>query len=379
MKIAFFSNYLSHHQLPFCLEMHKRLGNGFSFVATQAMRQERIDLGYPDLNKEYPFVVEAYADAEQEHRAKEIATAADVVMIGSAPKEYIQQRLQEGKLTFLYSERLYKNKLKLWKWPVYLWRFYRTYGKYKNYYLLCASAYTAGDFAKTFTFINKSYKWGYFPEVKTYDITTLMAEKKAATILWAGRFIDWKHPEYVIEVAKRLKADGYKFEINMLGTGILWESLNQMVQDNQLEDCVYLLGAMPPDQVRNYMEKSAIYLFTSDRNEGWGAVLNESMNSGCAVVASDAIGAVPFLMDNNENGLIYRSGDVGELYQKVKFLLDHPEECNRLGANAYTTMTNIWNAEIAAERLLQLSHVLLSGNEHPDLFREGPCSKARIL
>ena len=47
--------------------------------------------------------------------------------------------------------------------------------------------------------------------------------------------------------------------------------------------------------LEGYMESSHIFLlFTSDRNEG--AALNESMNSGCAVVASDAIGSVPYLM-----------------------------------------------------------------------------------
>ena len=49
------------------------------------------------------------------------------------------------------------------------------------------------------------------------------------------------------------------------------------------------------------MEKSEIFLFTSDKGEGWGAVLNESMNSACAVVASHAIGSVPFLLKDGEN------------------------------------------------------------------------------
>jgi hypothetical protein len=37
---------------------------------------------------------------------------------------------------------------------------------------------------------------------------------------------------------------------------------------------------MPPEEVRVHMEQSNIYLFTSDFGEGWGAVLNEAMNSG---------------------------------------------------------------------------------------------------
>jgi glycosyltransferase involved in cell wall biosynthesis len=61
---------------------------------------------------------------------------------------------------------------------------------------------------------------------------------------------------------------------------------------------------MAPEAVRDHMEAADIFLFTSDFNEGWGAVLNESMNSACAVVASHAIGSVPFLLKDGENGFI---------------------------------------------------------------------------
>ena len=139
-----------------------------------------------------------------------------------------------------------------------------------------------------------------------------------------------------------------------------------------------MLGAMPPEAVREHMEKAEIFLFTSDFNEGWGAVLNESMNSGCAVVASHAIGSVPFLIRDGENGLIYRNGDDDGLYKRVTRLIDDPALRDRLGRNAYRTLADTWNAETAAERFLQLSQALLDGKS-PELFDEGPCSRAAVL
>mgnify|MGYP003289795366 CR=1 FL=1 len=380
MKVVFFSNFLTHHQLPFCLEMQKRLGENYWFVATERLANEQKMLGYDDLNERYPFVLKAYEGEEKKQAALKLAMEADVVIFGSAPIEYVQERLKKKKITFCYSERLYKSGFSLLRYPVRLMRFFNRYGKYKSFYLLCASAYTAADFAKSFCFINKAYKWGYFPEVKVYENPdVLISEKKPGSILWAGRFIDWKHPEYVVEVARRLRADGYTFHIQMLGNGEKHEEIQKLVSAYGLEPYVTLTGAIPSEQVRSYMEQAQIYLFTSDRHEGWGAVLNESMNSGCTVVASDAIGAVPFLLDNGKNGLTYHSGDVADLYQKVKSLLDQPDECNRLGANAYTTMTGTWNAEIAAERVIHLSNRLLRGEKHPYPYTDGPCSKADIL
>lgn len=380
MKIVFLSNFLCIHQLPLCHYMYQVLGDDFHFIATETIPQERVSFGYPDLNAVYPFVVRAYESDEQERETMRLTEQADVVIHGSAPWEYLTRRLKQKKLTFLYSERLYKAGCQRWKLPVRLWRFYKKYGRHKSLYLLCASAYTAGDFAKTLTFINKTYKWGYFPEVKRYDdLEALQERKKSATILWTGRFLDWKHPEAVVEVARRLKADGYDFRLTMLGNGALWDAIAKQVREWGLEDRIQLPGSVPADEVRGYMEDATIYLFTSDRHEGWGAVLNESMNSACAVVVSDAVGATPFLLKDGENGLTYHSENVDELYEKVKFLLDNPECGRDMGRKAYETMTGLWNAEVAAQRLLKLSNVLLQGEKYPDLYQEGPCSRAERI
>ncbi|MBQ9082433.1 MAG: glycosyltransferase, partial [Clostridia bacterium] len=237
---------------------------------------------------------------------------------------------------------------------------------------------TAADYNLHGAFLGKSSKWGYFPETKHYDIDVLMAQKRPTRILWCGRFLDWKHPEQAIAVAARLKAAGYAFELELIGSGALEQTLRQQIADGGLSDCVRLTGALSPDEVRTRMETAGIYLFTSDFHEGWGAVLNEAMNSGCAVAASHAIGAVPFLVKPGENGQIYRSGDTDALYRKVKFLLDHPETQQMLGRNAYDTIVRLWNAETAAERLLRLTEELRK-HGRCDLYTDGPCSRAPFL
>lgn len=380
MRLVFLSNFLTVHQIPFCEFMYQKLGDGFCFVATQEIEAERLTQGYSDLNHQYPFVIRSYESEEEMERAQKLTDDADVVVIGSAPMEFLQRRLSERKLTFLYSERLYKSGCQVWKFPVRIFKFYKKYTRHKSFYLLCASAFTAGDFAKTGTFLGRTYKWGYFPKTCQYDDVNAMIENKApGTILWAARFIDWKHPEYVVEVARRLKAEGYDFQIKMLGSGDRWDGIANMVRQAGLENHVQLTGAIPAEEVRKFMDAASIFLFTSDKEEGWGAVLNESMNSGCAVVASDAIGAVPYLLRHGENGLQFKSGDVDELHNKVKYLLDNPEVCASMGQKAYGTITELWNAETAAERLLELANALMQGEKRPNLYESGPCSKAEIL
>lgn len=381
MKITFFSNFLNHHQLPLCLNFYNNPNIDFKFVATEKIPEERIKLGYEDMNSTYDFVIKTYDSKENYNEAKRLCIESDIIIIGSAPEEFIYKRLKEtNKLTFRYSERMFKKGLYMILHPKILGSMLKNNIRYinKNLYLLCSSAYAAGDFSLIGTYKEKAYKWGYFPEVKQYNIKELIQKKEEkTTILWVGRYLDWKHPELVVKVAKKLAKNGYSFVIKMIGTGPVEEKIKKMVIKNKLEEYIHVLGAKSNNEVRKYMEAANIYLFTSDRNEGWGAVLNEAMNSGCAVVADELIGAVPFLIKNGENGLVYKSKNLKSLYEKVELLIDNNKLREKLGEEAYKTVKETWNANVACNNLLVLAKNII--NKESLEILEGPCSKAKVI
>ena len=243
--------------------------------------------------------------------------------------------------------------------------------------MLCASAYTAPDYARYGLFRGKAFRWGYFPEVKRYPAFQDMIEaKEPKSILWAGRFLAWKHPDDALYAISRLKRDFPDVQLKFIGIGEVEEKLRKMILDLGLERNVSLLGSMKPEEVRHHMEQASVFLFTSDRQEGWGAVVNEAMNSGCAVVASDAAGCAPYLIRDGENGMLYCSADVEALAEKIRYLLENPEEVRQLGTKAYETMATLWNAETAAERFLQMAEEALHGASLNQLYDSGPCSPA---
>lgn len=373
--VVFASNYFNHHQSSFCQSMYERLGDKFTFVQTQEVEEERKRLGWGEGVLPL-FVKKSYDSDSAELECKTLIDNADIVIIGSAQNHFVENRIKSGKLVLRYSERQLKKGLELWKYPYRYFKWHKQNPKHANIYLLCASAYTASDYAKFGLFKNRCYKWGYFPQVRKYnDMNELIKSKRPASILWVARHIDWKHPELPILVARRLKSENYSFKMSLIGNGVLEEKIQNMIKEFSLEDCVQMLGSMKPNQVREHMERSQIFLFTSDRNEGWGAVLNEAMNSACGVIASGAIGSVPYLINNTENGLIYQDGNFDDLYFNVKRLLDDPDMAARMGQAAYETMITEWNAETAAERLLDLIKDLQK-EEKSTRYLKGPCSKA---
>ena len=372
LTITFFSNFLLHHQTPFCEAMVKLIGDNFRFVATERIPQDRLQMGYSDLSHSEKYAINSYENYEA---AKELGKNSDVVIIGNAPDEFVFDRLKENKLTFRYCERYFKEgRWRILDPRVFVSHFKRDFiYRNKNLYMLCASAYTAPDCRFIFSYPNKMYKWGYFPEFIKYDVDKLIKEKTQFSILWVGRFLKLKHPEAAIQTANELKKSGYEFNLTMIGEGEEKEVCQKLIDKYGLNDKVQMLGFMSPEKVRENMEKADIFLFTSDHNEGWGAVLNEAMNSACAVVGCREIGSVPYVIKSGENGLVYDRHGKNTLISNVKTLLDNKELKQKIQRNAYDTMASLWNAETAANRLLQLIKNIENGETTN--YVDGPCSK----
>lgn len=378
MKITFYSNFLTHHQLPFCLEMYKKYGEDFKFVSMEKINQERISLGYKDMDNDYPFVLKAYESKEKYNEATKLAVDSDIVIAGSTPTDdYIKERLKQDKITFRYYARIFYNGvLSIFDFEnsKKVYDRHLKYKKNKNLYLLYASSYGPNDFNELGMYKNKCFKWGYFPETKIYNVEDLLKQKEneKIEIIWVGRFIKEKHPEYVVKLAQKLKEKNYNFEIKMIGNGELLEKTKSQIEKYNLTNQIKLVGAVKSDKVRSYMEKANIFICTSDKNERWGVVLNEAMNSGCTVIAYKGIGGVPFLIKNNENGLAYTSLD--DFYKKTMKVMDDKALREKLSKNAYKTISEVWTAKVAVQNFEKLVKSIIDGKPNP--VKEGPASTA---
>ena len=377
MKIVFVSNYINHHQIPFCNAMHDKLGENFTFIQMEPMEEERIRMGWnPDDQPVY--VKYGYQDPEECAR---LVMDSDVVIWGGAEDEtFLKPRLGQKKPVIRYSERLYRTGQ--WKAisPRGLKKKYLDHTRYNNapVCLLCAGAYVPSDFHIIKAYPDKKFKWGYFPETKSYNTDKLMEGKKPAQILWVARLIPLKHPELPIETARYLKDKGYAFHLNIVGGGECEPEVFQLIEKYHLQEYVTLCGVKNPQEVRTYMEEADVFLMTSDRNEGWGAVINEAMNSGCAVVANHMIGAVPFLLQHGRNGLIYKDSRNQQLFELTESLIKDRAYCHTLGRRAYETISQEWNAETAAQRLYELCENFFFGEDR-QLPTSGPCSAAPVI
>lgn len=391
MTLTFISNYINHHQIPFCNACYEMLGEDFCFIQTQPMEQERIDMGWDADAKKIPYVRFLY---EEEAACKEAVLSCDVLLAGWTDREdLIGRRLSSEKCTVRVSERLYREGQ--WKAisPKGLIRKYLDHTRYRKgeAYLLCAGAYVPSDFHIVKAYPRKMYRFGYFPETVTYtneQWESLKPDSGCLNMVWAGRFIPLKHPEQMIalgkELLKRKELFGNDatnpfddFRIHMVGSGEMEAELKAMAREAGLDGKMTFYGFQKPDEVRKIMEKSHIHIFTSNHLEGWGAVVNEAMNSGCAEVANVQAGAVPYLVEHGKNGLVYPDANQEEMIKQVLYLIENPAFRKEMGRSAYETITGLWNAKHAAEAFIRFAEGLLEGKCVPE--KEGPLSPAPVI
>jgi hypothetical protein len=79
ISVTMISNAMSHHQVPFCNAMSEIEDVSFRFVATKPIAQERLNIGYRDLNNEFDYIVRSYESDESYSHAFELAEKSDLL------------------------------------------------------------------------------------------------------------------------------------------------------------------------------------------------------------------------------------------------------------------------------------------------------------
>lgn len=161
------------------------------------------------------------------------------------------------------------------------------------------------------------------------------------TLLFVGRFDRVKGADVLLEAFAHLAPRRPKLRLRFLGpdTGLMLGerevSFDEYVADRIPGDVrgrIDYEGAQPGEVVARARERATVTVACS-RYETFPLTVLEAMAAGCPVVAS-AVGGIPELLRDGENGLLFPSESVEGLASAVERLLDDRELGARLGAAA---------------------------------------------
>lgn len=374
VKVVFITNVLCHHQVYVSDILFERFGDGFSFIQMRAPIERRVALHMEGFNRKY--CINYYSNNRISIDANRRLKEADVVIWGSVSYKKIKKYISKKTILLRYSERIFKpNYAKISiLGKIKLRLSFSKIGhisRHTNSYLLCASAFAYADYLKFNAFRNRALKWGYFPKLDLPCRKKQYFLNNVVNICWCSRLISWKHPEYIKALASFLHDKGVNFKIHVIGDG----ELKHIFDDS--DNCVILYGNIKSEKVREIYDICDIGVFTSDFSEGWGAGVTEAMNHECLVIASDAMGCVPFIVENHVNGLIFKNDDINSFCSCVFKAIENKEASIMMAQNGYKTILNKWNPSIAGNRLSDLILSLCKGEMKA--FEEGPLSLSPII
>lgn len=155
---------------------------------------------------------------------------------------------------------------------------------------------------------------------------------KGIRIVTVGRLSIEKGQDIAIKALSKLIRDGYSVRWYCVGEGSERKEYENLIEQYQLNNDFKLLGATTNPYP--YIARSDIYVQPS-RHEGFCLTLAEAKCLHKPIVTTNFVGAYEQLT-NEHNGLIVGCNE-GELYKKIKELIDNPDKRNKLAKNLLNT------------------------------------------
>ena len=170
------------------------------------------------------------------------------------------------------------------------------------------------------------FSWGYKEVVEKFEQSRKNRDEERKKmgineedfiILYAGRLSSEKMPLIVIDAYAKVKRKNKK--LFLVGDGVLKSDAERRIENLKLQG-ISITGFKPRNQVFEYYNIADVLVLPS-KFETWGIVVNEAMCFDLPVITSDMVGAAPDLIDDGQNGFIFKMNNAEDLAEKIEKLM----------------------------------------------------------
>lgn len=147
-------------------------------------------------------------------------------------------------------------------------------------------------------------------------------------IAFVGRLIKEKGVLKLIEAFDELKKNFSNLELNIAGSGPLYEEL----KNKEFKNNINILGNLTHDEVMKLLAKSDVFVNPSYFSEGLPTSILEAALMKCAIIATP-MGGTTEIINSDQIGLIC-GFEIEDIINKLTILLNDKEYRTTLGENA---------------------------------------------
>lgn len=378
MKILQVTNIVSHHQLPLARELCRLVGaENFRFAAMQGTDQSRTENGWKSDYAE-SWIIRPSESSDDREEFEKFWEEADVVLCGERLINKMQERISQKKLVFYMSERWWKppiGALRLLH-PGFLRKFlkFRALSKSEYFHYLPTGPFAAKDLALFTSMEGRTWNWGYFtdaPNIKRHS-SRVRQDEEPLKVLWVGRMLSWKRVDLLIRAVARVNETGKRLNLALIGDGPERPKLEKLAAMLLDRDGYTIDGFIPATKVPHVMAEHDIYVLPSNSYEGWGAVVNEALAVGCAVIASDQTGGGLSLIEHGSNGLLFESESIDDLTRCLNLFSEDSELREKMAEQGREDILSLWSPSVVAYRFTSICDSLMSINGRNLVYTKGP-------
>ena len=194
-------------------------------------------------------------------------------------------------------------------------------------------------------------KVNYIPPGVDKKVFKLSKKRSTNDVLFVGRIeknSDWKGISYLIEaisIVKRIKPD---ISLRLVGPGDRVEYFKRYSQKLGINKNVKFVGSKINSELAlEYQHSKVIVLPSLTESESFGIVLIEAMACKKPVIGSN-VGGIPYVIDNEQNGLLVPPKDPKALAEAVTKILNNSELAKKMGENGYKKVKEnfLWDKQI---------------------------------
>lgn len=165
----------------------------------------------------------------------------------------------------------------------------------------------------------------------------------------------------IVQAAEKLAKDGRIFKLLIAGTGNYEEELRKEVTQRRLDGHVRFLGFQ--SDVAKFLSVLDVQLNASYGTETSSLSILEGFSMNVPAIVSD-YGGNPWLVDDGENGLMFKTRDVEGLYRCIAKVMDEPETLQRMAVRAGEIFNQRFTGRIFAQNIENVYRETLKGANH---------------